>query len=550
MAEFHPLKSGGVELLKFGVASLGLDPQKDADRSAYIATTIQELLQEHGVKPGPALLSVSGQSVFSRFVKLPPVDKDKIYQIILYEAQQNVPFPMDEVVWDYQLIGGGEEGEIDVMLAAIKAEIIEDLTDGVEEAGLTADLVDVAPMTLYNAVRYNYGDLDGCTLVVDIGARSTDLIFIEGDRVFIRSVPVAGNAITQQIMREFDTSFNDAEEIKKTHAFVSFGPAYEKPDSETADRVSKGVRTIMTRMHAEINRSINFYRSQQSGSSPSLILLTGGSSVIPYTETFFKEKLKIDVDYLNPFLNVAVNESIDTDLIARHAHELGEVVGLGLRRILTCPIEINLMPKKVLEDRAFRKRQPMIILALFGLAVILGIWCSYFFKLTSLTQARLAKVQDRLQELQSFERRLKTSEDELASVQGKIDTLLKRGQQRSDWLRVVDEIHQCLPEGMWLISLGSVNNLPKTDSLMPPGGVNPVMPTSGTPEGKNRVELMGLAYVDKVTGPGPIREFRDALRESPLFSDETEITWSPSPGPGDFTREYKIVAVLEEPLAP
>ncbi|MCB1101394.1 MAG: pilus assembly protein PilM, partial [Kiritimatiellae bacterium] len=155
IAEFTSLKAGTIELTNFGVSSLGLDPAHEGDRLVHITATVKELMQECGIKPGPALISVSGQSVFSRFVKLPPVDKDKVYQIILYEAQQNVPFPINEVVWDYQLIGGAE-GDIDVMLAAIKADIIVGLSDAVEQAGLITDLVDVAPMALYNCFRYSY----------------------------------------------------------------------------------------------------------------------------------------------------------------------------------------------------------------------------------------------------------------------------------------------------------------------------------------------------------------------------------------------------------
>jgi type IV pilus assembly protein PilM len=190
LGEFVTLKSGGLELVGFGVSPLHVDPQSDTDRIPQLISTIKELMHDRGIKSGPVTLCVSGQSVFSRFVKLPPVDKEKVYQIILYEAQQNVPFPMNEVVWDYQLIGRGE-GELDVMLAAIKSDIIVQLTDAVEEAGLQTDLVDVSPMALYNAVRYNYSDRAECTLVIDIGARSTDLIFLEQSRVFIRSVPVA-----------------------------------------------------------------------------------------------------------------------------------------------------------------------------------------------------------------------------------------------------------------------------------------------------------------------------------------------------------------------
>ena len=535
VAEFVPLKSGGIELVKFGVGSLGLDPQSEGDRSAYIVTTIRELLADRGIKPGPVLLSVSGQSVFSRFVKLPPVDKEKVDQIIRYEAQQNVPFPIEEVVWDYQLVGGAG-GEIDVMLAAVKAEIIEQITDAVEQAGLEPDLVDVAPMALYNAVRYNYSELPRCTLVVDIGARSTDLIFIEEGRVFSRSIPVAGNAITQQIMTEFGLSFPDAEELKMAHAFVAFGGAYEGPKSEVVDKVSKSVRSVMTRMHAEINRSINFYRSQQAGQSPSLILLTGGTSVIPYTDTFLKDKLKVDVDYLNPFLNVAVSEKIEADEIARTANLMGQIVGLALRKVLTCPIEINLMPPKVLEEKAFRKKQPWFVIAAVGMVFILVVWCAYFIKMTGIAKERLGKVQVIVNDLQGIEGGLAQLESQVQDLKGKTEKLLSLADKRSQWLQVLDQIHKCAPAGVWLSSIS-----PMKESVTSPEG-QPVASSE-----IKYVEIAGLGYVDKVTSES-ILEFRDKLRKSPGFSPETEITWQPAPAPDDYVIQFKIRIALKKPL--
>ena len=402
LAEFGSTRDGTVELLNFGVSALGSDSATDAERVAIVTATIKELMHDCQIKAGPVLLSVSGQSVFSRFVKLPPVDKDKVYQIIAYEAQQNVPFPINEVVWDYQLIGRGE-GELDVMLAAIKADIIIGLTDAVDQAGLQVDLVDVAPMALYNTVRYNYNDDSGCTLVVDIGSRSTELIFMEQGRVFIRSVPVAGNAITQQIMREFELSYEDAEEMKKAHAFVSLGGAHEDPKSEVAGKVSKIVRNVMTRMHAEIDRSIKFYRTQQGGMQPSLVLLTGGSSTMPYLDAFLKEKLKVEVTDLNPFINVPVSQSIDADYISKHAQELAQVVGLALRHTLTCPIEINLLPPKVVQEKNFRRRQPVLVAAALGLALMFGLWAMYFGKMASHTDENRSMVQAKLSALEQIE---------------------------------------------------------------------------------------------------------------------------------------------------
>ncbi len=546
MAEFVALKSGGIELVNFGLGSLDLDPASDADRSAYIVTTIREVMQERGIKPGPVLLSVSGQSVFSRFVKLPPTDKEKVYQIILYEAQQNVPFPIEEVVWDYQLIGGAT-GELDVMLAAIKAEIIEKLTDSVESAGLDPDIVDVAPMALYNAVRYNYSDLPRCTLVIDIGARSTDLIFLEQGRVFSRSIPVAGNTITQQIMQEFNLSFPDAEELKKAHAFVAFGGAYEGPKSEVVDKVSKSVRSVMTRMHAEINRSINFYRSQQSGQQPGLLLLTGGTSVIPYTDTFLKDKLKVDVDYLNPFLNVAVSEGIEADDIARSANLMGQVVGLALRKVLTCPIEVNLMPPKVLQEKAFRRKQPILVAAAAALILLIGVWCGYFVKMTGLAQQRLEKVSARVGGLSSVEGRLQQAEQQVDDVKGRIGKLLGLGAKRDRWVSVLDQVHSCLPDGMWITSI-----TPEVPAAAE--GDNPEAAPSEPGQdqaqatGIKSIEIAGLGYRDKVTSGSPIRDFRDKLRASPAFAPETDIIWQPAPGADDAVIQFKISVVLKQPL--
>lgn len=541
MAEFVSLKSGGIELLNFGVASLGGEQQNESDRMPQVTAAIHEIMKEKGIRPGAAVISVSGQSVFSRFVKLPPVDKDKVHQIILYEAQQNVPFPIDEVVWDYQLIGRGE-GELDVMLAAIKADIIVSLTDAVQDAGIQTDIVDVAPMALYNAVRYNYSELQGCTLVIDIGARSTDLVFIEGGRVFIRSVPVAGNAITQQIMREFELSFDDAEELKRAHAFVAFGGAYEGAGSEVADKVSKIVRSVMTRMHAEIDRSIKFYRTQQNGQQPSQILLTGGCSVIPYSDVFLKDKLKVDVDYLNPFINVPVAQNISADEIAKNAHALAELVGVALRKAMACPIEINLLPPKVAQEKAFRKKQPLLITAAFGIATAVILWALYFHRMENITRGQTRALHDRVAALEAVERPLSASLGQIKAVEEKFALLEKIMTRRGEWLSVYGEIQKALPQGVWVSSIKPVRIKAPADGTAPEGA-----PPVGS---VNRFELTAHGYVDEVQTTKPIFDFRDRLRASPLFDDQaTEDKLKPSPREGEFIRNFTLDVVLKAPVS-
>ena len=549
LAEFVDVK-GGLEMTRYAVSELGVDPQSDADRSQYIITTIHDLIRESGCKPGPVQVAISGHAVFSRFVKLPPVEPEKVYQIIQYEAQQNVPFPMNEVVWDYQLISGAT-GDVDVMLAAIKSDIIEGMTDCVRFTGLEPNLVDVAPMSLYNAVRYNYDNLPACTLVVDIGARSTDLIFIEAGRVFSRSVPVAGNQITQAIMNEFSISFDDAEAMKKAHAYVAFGGAYEGPQSETVDKVSKSVRSMMTRLHQELNRSINFYRSQQGGQQPALLLLTGGSSVIPYTDTFLREKLNVETDYFNPFNNVAVSEQIPAEQVGAHACEMGQLVGLALRQMHTCPIEINLLPPKAEEDKKFKRKQPIFAMAAAAALMALMVWIAFYSRMAGVADDIRSRIDARVAELSGVERNLKQVEASVADVEGKIAELTSLEARRGVWRSLLGSISAPLPDGMWLTRVRPLSALP--GGTAPAEGAEPSAPPAApAASGANNlvaaIEIEGMGYQDRIKSEA-VGKYRDQLREAKWFSDQTEIIWQPPARSDASTLEFKILAVLKEPQA-
>jgi len=546
LAEFTQGKDGSIELVNFAIGSLGLGPGDDEERGRYLVLTIKDMMKERQIRPGPVLLSVSGQTVFSRFVKLPPVDKEKVAQIVAYEAQQNVPFPIEEVVWDYQLIGTGEN-ELDVMLAAIKGEIIESLTEAVEESGLIPDLVDVAPMALYNAARYNIPSSEGCQLLIDIGARSTDLIFLEAGRVFLRSIPVAGNTISQSIAREMDLPFNEAENLKIEHAVVGVGGAAEIQGDETVTRISKIVRNVMTRMHAEINRSINFYRGQQGGAKPEHILLSGGTSVIPGADTFFREKLKVNVTFFNPFENVAVAESVDTEDIAENVNVLGQVVGLALRRVLTCPIEINLMPPRVLADKEMRRRRPLFVLSAVGLILVLLTWCGFYFKMTQLANAKYAKVGREVERLEGLNQKVKKAQSKVNQVSKRVETLQELFPKREIWNRIVTEIRSLVPDGIYLVSLVPQQDMGDSMDILSggPGAMGGVEESSSI----RFIEITGVGYEDKVPDWEPVRAFRDALKSVELFSAEkTEITLSRPPAAGEPTREFKIKIELAEPL--
>src|SRR3954454_21071596 len=160
LAEFEINESGGLRLKQYAIRPLGPDAAQESTREATITKALQAALTETGIKSKNVNVCAPGFHVFSKFVKLPPVDAGKVTQIIEYEAQQNVPFPLEEVVWDYQILGSTATGELEVLLVAIKADIVEGLFRTAEAAGLRLQLVDVSPAAICNAFRFNYGDLD------------------------------------------------------------------------------------------------------------------------------------------------------------------------------------------------------------------------------------------------------------------------------------------------------------------------------------------------------------------------------------------------------
>src|ERR1700704_6300504 len=160
LAEFEVNESGGLRLKQYSITPLGAEGAQESAREATILKALQGVIAEKGIKAKTVNVCAPGFHVFSKFVKLPPVDAGKVTQIIEYEAQQNVPFPLAEVVWDYQILGTTAGGELEVLLVAIKADIVEGLFRVAATAGLKLQVADVSPAALCNAFRYNYGELE------------------------------------------------------------------------------------------------------------------------------------------------------------------------------------------------------------------------------------------------------------------------------------------------------------------------------------------------------------------------------------------------------
>jgi type IV pilus assembly protein PilM len=442
LAEFEVSESGGLRLKQYGLKSLGAQGAQETTREAAVLKALQELLAEKAIKSKSVNVCAPGFHVFSKFVKLPPVDASKVTQIIQYEAQQNVPFPLEEVVWDYQILGTTAGGELEVLLVAIKADIVEGLFRVTETTGLRLQMTDVSPAALCNAFRYNYGDIEDCTMLLDIGAKTSNLLFFEKGKVFSRSINLGANSITQDFANESKLKFDAAEKLKIEEGFVSLGGAYEEPENPHQAAISKIARQFMTRLHIQVNQTMQFYRGQQGGSAPLRLFLSGGASVMPYTAQFFAEKLNVPVEYFNPLRNVQLDPALNLEELARVAHSLGEVVGLGLRNLAHCPVELNLMPESTLRWQSFNQKKPYFIATVFSLVAVIAAMGFLFEKLAGVKTQVLQTVKEDVGPEEIKEAAFKSAYGNLKKTQGEVDQVVGWLRDRYYWADVLSDVRR------------------------------------------------------------------------------------------------------------
>jgi type IV pilus assembly protein PilM len=463
LAEFRVQPHGGLVLTNYRLRETPLDSATGQRRDAHVAldetaAALREMTQEMQIGRRPVNYALPAQSVFARFVKLPPLVQEKVDKIIAFEAQQNVPFPINEVVWDYQVVGGGLNEQIQVILVAIKVDLLDEINAAVEKIGLHTSIVDVAPMALYNAFRYSYPDISGCSLLVDIGARTTNVLFIETGRVFSRSLPIGGSTVTTAIAREFNESFAAAEARKKRDGFVGLGGAYAEPSDHDIARVSKLARSTMTRLHAELVRSISHYRAQQQGSRPDRIYLCGGGAGMPYMREFFHEKFQLPIEFFNPLRNVTVSESASASEVAHSAHLLGELVGLALRSVTICPMDLNLCPANVVRRQELEKRRPFFIVAAACIVLPLLGWAVYYTRAAQVTSETAQAIQQRNSSMRGAELQLDKLKKQVASLDSIATPLITAVNDRDFWLQILEDLNARLPEGdIWITEFGATS---------------------------------------------------------------------------------------------
>lgn len=360
-----------------------------------------------------------------RFIKLPAIEMDDISEQVGLEAQQHIPFPMEDIVYSYQELGE-RDGEREVLLVAIKKDVLDNLNTQVEGNNVRTVGVDCSITSLYNAFRASYPeDAEESVMLLDIGAKTTDIIFAEAGRFFTRSVTAAGAFITNSIAREFNLSFREAEKNKLEYGMVSLGSGHtEELDPQTA-AMAGTIRNAMGRLCSEVQRTINHYRAQYQGTPPTKVYICGGGARLQYALEYLQATLNLPVDFLNPLGCCGVSSKVDEEALEDDALCLGSLVGAVITGAGTGEFSIDLVPTSVGKDRAEKKMLPLV--AAGGVIALAGAGFYAYVASDAAAEAEAA-----LSRALPADERVASISSQIESTQGKYSSEMKKLEEFAD----------------------------------------------------------------------------------------------------------------------
>ncbi|HEY1191017.1 MAG TPA: type IV pilus assembly protein PilM, partial [Gemmata sp.] len=280
--------------------------QPDADRDMLIREALEKFLSRNSTKTDEVAIGIAGQSGLARFVKLPPVEERKIAEIVKFEAKQQIPFPLDEVEWDFQKIGGGEavDGfalETEIGLFAMKRDVISRYLGYFAGSKIEVHLIQMSPLALVNFATFELLKPKGepgaaeddatprgkkrCTVVMDVGTDASNLIITDGAKIiWQRPIPLGGNNFTRALTKELKLTFAKAEHLKRNAA--------KSPDMAS---ILKAIKPVLTDFVGEVQRSLGYFTNTHRDAHVAHMIGLGSAFKLPGLQKYLADKLSLEV---------------------------------------------------------------------------------------------------------------------------------------------------------------------------------------------------------------------------------------------------------------
>jgi type IV pilus assembly protein PilM len=336
------------------------------DANDVLRVSLAALTSQYDLHKAAIAVSVPGHAGFARFAKLPPVEARKVPDIVKFEAMQQIPFPLEQVEWDYQTFVSPDSPEVEVGIFAITKERVNERLAMLAEFGLYPDYVVLSPIAVYNALAYDlqFSPQTPGTIIVDVGTTSTDLVIATPGRMWVRTFPIGGHQFTEALVNQFQLSYAKAEKLKR-----------EAEDSKHARQVFQAMRPVFTDLAQDIQRSIGYYQSINKDASLTRLIGVGSTFHLPGLRKYLKQQLSMDVYRIEEFRRASVEGSRPGDersqALNAAALTLCTAYGLGLHGLGLNAVGCNLMPVSVLRKAAWKEKVPWFGMAA-GVAVLAG----------------------------------------------------------------------------------------------------------------------------------------------------------------------------------
>jgi len=431
--------------------------QPDANPAELISDALKQFLSRNEVHNDRVAVSVSGQSGLARFIKLPPVEAKKIPDIVRYEARQQIPFDLNDVIWDFQRMGGGSEEsgfvlETEIGLFAMKRDAVFRALEPFVKAGIEVDIVQLAPLSLYNfavfdllqdlpsAEAYDPDDPPESIVLVSLGTDSTDLVVTNGFKVWQRSVPLGGNHFTKALTKEMKLTFAKAEHLKRNAT-----------TAQDPKAVFQAMRPVFNDLQTELQRSLGFFTNLDRTAKIGRVVAMGNAFKLPGLRRFLAQSLGFEIERVEAFRGLVGPEVLATPAFKDNTLSFGVCYGLCLQALGSAGLRTNLLPKEITRDRLIRRKKPWAVVA----AALIMLACTISFAAHSIQFGSVKESQWKTLEKSASEvdarSRLLTSDKEAALAKFKDtkkhgDHLIRNLDQPKRWLEFLAAVDECMPK--------------------------------------------------------------------------------------------------------
>ncbi|HEX4415045.1 MAG TPA: type IV pilus assembly protein PilM [Lacipirellulaceae bacterium] len=361
--------------------------QPEANREELIKEALETFMSRNDLAGESVAIAVPGQSGLARFIKLPPVERKKIPDIVKYEARQQIPFALEDVVWDYQpLTGSEDEGyaiETEVGLFAMKRDQVARHLKPLDDAGIAVDIIQLAPLAIYNFICYDRLNVEGpydpanppaSTVIISLGTDTTDLVITNGYRVWQRSIPIGGNHFTKALTKELKLTFAKAEHLKRNAM-----------KAENPKAVFQAMRPVFSDLVAEIQRSLGFFTSNNRNAKLGDMVALGNPMKLPGLQRFLSQNLDQEVKLIDNFNNLVGGTATAGPQFKENQLTFGVAYGLCVQSLDAGQLRTNLLPDEIVTTRLVRAKKPWVVAA--AALLLAGFTINYFGHYSSMTTA-------------------------------------------------------------------------------------------------------------------------------------------------------------------